>query len=418
MDYSTMSQSSLFGNSTFAGNSTMGPTSTPDKNKEKRFYDWHQKQGITAPQDYPVYAAQPAPFASIPQNPTNYPTAASPYIQKVMTYQQVDTNSGPEGEDLFGSEVPERRKPTLKKTTSSTSPPTPAGQWPKAMFGSRAPTRTRSRTSSTPDINLGHDASANNPPTNSIYDDLRSDPIPTESKPLEPTMTPTQVRVANFSEERFSDLIRSLRRYYGPILESYSGLPESESKFPDPEIIPREKLDSNIARMIQPLTGSDGGPGPWVRITFRDREAAERAVAGAAKNELVIGGRIIYITFWDLDPIVPDQGLPFQMMDIDAPGPGTSGHHRRRSRTGMDAPIPVPVTDPAANGLFSEHMPGAKLAVPQQVVFEKQEGWFNSATNALIGSANRPSVLPAGQSGGISGVYNYIMNDVIGFKYL
>lgn len=231
-------------------------------------------------------------------------------------------------------------------------------------------------------------------------------------------MTPTQVRVANFSEERFPDLIKALRRYYGPILEPYSGLPQSESKFSDPEIIPREKLDSNTARMVQPLTGSDGGPGPWVRITFRDREAAERAVAGTARNELVIGGRTIYITPWDLDPIVSDQGLPFQMMEVDAPGPGTSSHHRRHSRTGMDAPAPVAATDPAANGLFSEHMPGAKLAVPKQVVFEKQEGWLNTATNALIGSANRSSVLPAGQSSGISGVYNYIMNDVIGFKYL
>jgi hypothetical protein len=100
MDFSTMSaQSSLFGSRPAPQHQQhqqqQQPPATPDKNKEKRFNDWHQKQGLPAPQDYPLFASQPAPFSSVPQNP-NQPTAASPYLQKIFTQQAVNNlnNSG------------------------------------------------------------------------------------------------------------------------------------------------------------------------------------------------------------------------------------------------------------------------------------------------------------------------------------
>lgn len=70
----------MFGNST---------TTNEELNKSKRFNNWHSRQGISAPQDYPLFANQPAPFSSVPQNP-NVLTAASPYIQKIMALQPAE----------------------------------------------------------------------------------------------------------------------------------------------------------------------------------------------------------------------------------------------------------------------------------------------------------------------------------------
>ncbi|KAF8540252.1 hypothetical protein BDD12DRAFT_834429 [Trichophaea hybrida] len=470
MDFSTFSgQSSLFGlrpvpQQQQQQQQQQQNPGTPDKNKEKRFNDWHQKQGLPAPQDYPLFASQPAPFSSVPQNP-NQPTAASPFLQKVLTQQAVNNlnNSGGGGgadsanDGLFGSDVPDgRRKPSLKRTTS-TSPPN-SGIWPKSMFGTRPPSRTRARTSSTSDIGADiNTLEENAPPLASIYDTYIPNPPPPASTttttssdpPKPPTMTPTQVRVSNFSEDRFPDLIRALRRYYGPILEPYSGLPESESKFSDPEIIPRSQLDFKTTRMIQPMSGSEGGPGPWVRITFRDREAAERAIEGAGKRELMVGGRTILITPWVEPETVTE--LPFTM-DTSSSEP-TPGVGRRGSRTSFsqqqqqrrpstlqvfdEPPSSSSTTTTTTTGggaaetqLLSEYLPGAKLVIPQQVEFAKKEGWLSGWANALVGAGGggsvRSSTAPTaaamnnqgGWTGSLGRSYRYVMDEVVGFKYL
>jgi uncharacterized surface protein with fasciclin (FAS1) repeats len=99
MDFSTMSGQqppSLFGNSAFAASTATTATATqgtPDKEKEKRFYDWHQKHGVSAPQDYSMFASQPSAFSNVPQNP-NLPTAASPFLQKVLTQQAMNAMNG------------------------------------------------------------------------------------------------------------------------------------------------------------------------------------------------------------------------------------------------------------------------------------------------------------------------------------
>lgn len=251
-------------------------------------------------------------------------------------------------------------------------------------------------------------------------------------------MTPTQVRVANFSEDRFPDLVCALRRYYGPILEPYSGLPASESKFSDPDIVPRDRLDLKTARMVQPMSGSSGGPGPWVRITFRDREAAECAVDGASRRELVIGGRAILITPWEKDPAI-EPTLPFWMDGEPSAGAATTGvaaaaaaaaaatvpHIQRRpSRSAVAQAF----EDLPADVMLSEHLAGAKVLVPKQVEFAKREGWLSGWTNALIG-AGRPASSVAGAAphvpaeqlgwmGSLGRTYRYIMDEVVGFKYL
>ena len=103
-------QSSLFGNTAFGHSSTGGGYNstnlnnlstiavhgTPDKHKEKRFHDWHDKQGITAPQDYGAFASQPAPFSSVQSNP-NPPSAASPFLNKVLSQHRVDSMGGNAG---------------------------------------------------------------------------------------------------------------------------------------------------------------------------------------------------------------------------------------------------------------------------------------------------------------------------------
>lgn len=249
----------------------------------------------------------------------------------------------------------------------------------------------------------------------------------TFNKPAD--MTPTQVRVANFSEDRFPDLIRALRRYYGPILEPYSGLPESESKFSDPEIVPRSQLDSATAKMVQPMSGSEGGPGPWVRITFRDREAAYKAVDDASRGELNVGGRTVIIGMWEKEGA--DAGLPF-MMDIDtAPAGG-----RRMSRSGSFSGLAsrrtgsisifdeqAPATTNANGEQLSEHMSGFRVVVPKQVEFSKKDGWISGWTNLLLakGTASAASRGNQGDNGWGSSLcraYRYIMDEVVGFKYL
>lgn len=261
----------------------------------------------------------------------------------------------------------------------------------------------------------------------SIYDSLPFDPTPSE-KSSEAIFTPTQVRIANFSEDRFPDLIRSLRRYYGVILEPYSGLPESEAKFHDPEIVPREQLDLKTLRMIQPLAGADEGTGSWVRITFRDREAAERAVAGSERGELVVGGRTIMTNFWKEDP-VNDIPLPFPVtqMDIDTPAPVP----RKSNNNNQAPPSPRLIRkipsgfDAEVNGngeggnVYSEHMPGAKVIVPKQVEFAKADGWFSGWTNSLVST---PKVVVGSQGGGdgwgVANAYRYVMDDLVGMKRL
>lgn len=94
-------QNSLWGNTvSFGANNVASATTTtqsaPDKNKEKRFYDWHQKQGISAPQDYNTFASQPAPFSGVPVNP-GHPTAASPFLQKVLNQQAGNLLNGGAG---------------------------------------------------------------------------------------------------------------------------------------------------------------------------------------------------------------------------------------------------------------------------------------------------------------------------------
>lgn len=420
---------SLFGNSAF-GASTATTTATAtqgahDKNKEKRFYDWHQKQGISAPQDYGMFASQPAPFSSVPQNP-NHPTAASPYLQKVLSQQAINAMNGG-GASNDANMADGRRKSTIKRSASS-PPSSPDGAWPKQMFGTRPPSRTRARTSSTPDISGDLVSEENAPPLTSIYDTWAPPPSTTETKPAsEAAWTPTQVKVAGFSEDRFPELIRALRRYYGVILEPYSGLPESESKFFDPEIVPREKLDLATARMVQPMSGREGGPGPWVRITFARREDAERAIEGSQRGELVIGGRTIIITRWQEEPVQPatPSELPFTM-DIEPTTP-TPALLRRLSSASQRRPTATSLYEepPASNGEpQSEHVPGAKLVVPKQVEFAKKEGWLGGWANALIGSGSKSAPGSAtklqeqGWGLSIGGTYRYVMDEVVGLKHL
>lgn len=272
-----------------------------------------------------------------------------------------------------------------------------------------------------------HNIDTNAPPLVSIYDSLPFDPTPSE-KSSEAIFTPTQVRIANFSEDRFPDLIRSLRRYYGVILEPYSGLPESEAKFHDPEIVPREQLDLKTLRMIQPLAGADEGTGSWVRITFRDREAAERAVAGSERGELVVGGRTITTNFWKEDP-VNDIPLPFPVtqMDIDTPVPVPRKSNNnnqappsprliRKTPSGFDAEVNG---NGEGGNVYSEHMPGAKVIVPKQVEFAKADGWFSGWTNSLVST---PKVVVGSQGGGdgwgVANAYRYVMDDLVGMKRL
>jgi hypothetical protein len=302
------------------------------------------------------------------------------------------------------------------------SPPVP---------NARRPSRTRARTNSTPDVSSDLVSEDNAPPLASIYDTWAA-PASTggESKAAPgPAWTPTQVKVAGFSEERFPELIRALRRYYGVILEPYSGLPESESKFFDPEIVPREKLDYQTAKMVQPMSGHEGGPGPWVRITFARRESAELAIEGSQRGELVIGGRTIIITPWVEEPVQQQQQqqqkqeapaeLPF-LMDIEPTTPKPMLPLRRVSTTGQRL-----YEEPPTNGEpQSQHLLGAKLLVPKQVEFAKKEGWLGGWANALIsGGGGGKSVAQKpheeqGWGSSITGTYRYIMDEVVGFKYL
>lgn len=287
-------------------------------------------------------------------------------------------------------------------------------------------TRTRNRSSSVTDDTAFQTTDTNAPPLLSIYDSLPFDTPPTESQPADAAFTPTQVRIANYSEDRFPDLIRSLRRYYGPILEPYSGLPASESKFHDPEVMPREKLDAKMLRMTQPLAGADGGPGHWVRITFAYREAAERAVAGSAKKELVIGGRTIMVTLWTEDPI-SDNPLPFSSSQMDIDPPLASRRGSTMQSPGTPRRLPSGLEEAVASGgeggnVYSEYMPGAKIIVPKPVEFAKNEGWFSSLAGSLV--AGPKAAVTSGQGSGegggwgIADLYRYFMDDLIGMKRL
>jgi len=177
------------------------------------------------------------------------------------------------------------------------------------------------------------------------------------------------------------------------------------------------------------MSGKDGGPGPWVRITFRDREAAQRALEGSSKGELVVGGRTIIISPWAEDHIaVSDAGLPFSTtMDIDPPA------LRRRSSVNPTPSLgggsafgePTSSGNLAVDGngvALSDHMPGARRVIPKRVEFAKKEGWISRWINALISTAPRGgSTVPAARQGwgnSIGGWYRYIMDEVVGFKYL
>lgn len=98
MDYTNTANpfaNSSFGNTTtmFGASTAAGATAgNEDLNKSKRFNNWHTRQNITTPQDYPLFANQPVPFSSIPANPQVH-TAATPYIQKIMTQQPGDARS-------------------------------------------------------------------------------------------------------------------------------------------------------------------------------------------------------------------------------------------------------------------------------------------------------------------------------------
>jgi hypothetical protein len=357
------------------------------------------------------------------------------------------------GEKLRRCSCSKRRKSLLtwvsrsKRNASNSPPNSPVGTWPRSMFGTRPwvldpsiaiglltllrRSRTRARTASQADAGADNATSEDNaPPLASIYDTIVSDTTSNDTKATSDfVMTPTPVRVANFSDERFPDLVCALRRYYGPILEAYSGLPENESKFPDPEIIPRDQLDYATSKTVQPMSGKDGGPGPWVRITFRDREAAQRALEGSSKGELVVGGRTIIISPWVEDHIaVSDAGLPFSTtMDIDPPT------LRRRSSVNPTPSLgggsvfgePTSSGNPAVDGsgvALSDHMPGARRVVPKRVEFAKKEGWISRWVNALLSATPRGGGTgPAARQGwgsSIGGWYRYIMDEVVGFKYL
>jgi hypothetical protein len=97
MDFSSMptQSNSIFGNSTFTHNTNSSPSQgPPERNKEKLFRSWHEKQGIPAPQDYSLFAAQSAPFSIVRQNP-NQPSALSPYLNQMLTHQSMhNMNSG------------------------------------------------------------------------------------------------------------------------------------------------------------------------------------------------------------------------------------------------------------------------------------------------------------------------------------
>ena len=185
-----------------------------------------------------------------------------------------------------------------------------------------------------------------------------------------------------------------------------------------------------------------------MRITFRDREAAYKAVEGASRGELNVGGRTVVITFWENEGGA-ETGLPF-MMDID-PAP-SGGAVRRQSRSGSfsSGSFPAPGSFSAlaarrpgsisifdesapantnANGeQLSEHMPGFRVVVPKQVEFSKKEGWFSGWTNSLVGagaakSTSNPASAPQhhydeGVGSTIGRGYRYFMDEVVGFKYL
>jgi hypothetical protein len=178
--------------------------------------------------------------------------------------------------------------------------------------------------------------------------------------------------------------------------------------------------------MIQPLAGADGGPGPWVRITFTNREAAERAVASSHMGELVIGGNHVRITMWD-ESAINDTSLPFasSQMDIDPPTipvlqrnntplvQTQSSHIRRTSSFPDDSSVDT------AGGVYSEHMPGAKLVTVKPVEFAKKDGWLSGWTGS-IASAPKTVTPNAPKSWGqtIGGTYHYVMDELVGFKYL
>ena len=177
--------------------------------------------------------------------------------------------------------------------------------------------------------------------------------------------------------------------------------------------------------MVQPMSGNG-----WVRITFRDREAADRALDGASRAELSVGGRTIAITRWDGDGSVPAE-LPF-LMDVAAAA-ATEPAQRRGSRASFSQqrrPTAAQVFEdpaPAPQDLLSEHMPGTKLIVPQQVEFAKKEGWLSGWTNALVGAGGGRGVVATtaaagknegGWTGSLGRSYRYVMDEVVGFKYL
>ncbi|TGZ85595.1 hypothetical protein EX30DRAFT_337936 [Ascodesmis nigricans] len=426
-----MSGGSIFASSSFTPNNG-AVAGTPEQKKQKLFQNWHEKQGINAPQDYSTFAGQPSPFAS---KTSIQSSATSQYLQKIAHQATPLNNDAPTSE---GADFPEasRRKPPLKRSTSQNSPPLSNGAWPKSMFGSRPAARTRARHSATPDFNIDQTTSEGNlPPLTSMYDDLPFDAATTINSGNVDSMTPTQVRVSGFSNNRFNDVVRGLRRYYGPILEAYSGLPESECKFPDPEIYPRESLSEKVRNMTQPCTGTDEVLGNWVRITFKDREAAEQAVAGSASGQFMIGGRRLTIAMWDTNS--SGQAVYDDSMELDAPPTDALIDRRnsagRRNSTGRRNSLGAvgarsftpgtPGRQPQLgnNGEYSQHVPGAKVLAPKQVAFQKKDGWLSG----WIGGA--PAAKPAQQAqqqggGGwgssIAGGYRYLMDEVVGFKYL
>lgn len=421
---------SIFGNSTFTHNTNSSPSQgPPERNKEKLFRSWHEKQGIPAPQDYSLFAAQSAPFSIVRQNP-NQPSALSPYLNQMLTHQSMhNMNSGLSSQNHFDADFSESRR----KLTP------PVTEWPKASFGTRPASRKRTRASNTEpaatDIIALED---NTPPLISFYDEYAVDVVPKESKlPNDAPKDPTQVRITNYSEDRFPELIVALRKYFGPVLEAYSGLPESESIFPDPEIFPREFLDEEVTKMVQPCSGSEGGPGPWVRLTFCDKETAEQAVEASRRGELVVGGRAVRITLWEKDPIVPDIALPFSMVtEVDPPGvkrtaAGRSSSLGFRSNSIFEDPSPPTVGVSSATdvgGAYqSEFMPGAKVIVPRPIRFANKEGWLAGWVNSLLGAGTKTgggeyaTVQPTESQGwfySLGRIYRYLMDEVIGFKYL
>lgn len=166
----------------------------------------------------------------------------------------------------------------------------------------------------------------------------------------------------------------------------------------------------------------------WVRITFRDREAADACIRSSQIGELIVGGRRLTV-----EPFNEEARQQLRVLDQidDMPVNGGSmmfGARRgsgsgRRGSAGMAGMRPFGLSAGQQSGgdgdYYSQHVPGAKIATPKPVAFKQKEGWLST----LAGGSGQPQQKKVeeqqGQPGGWgSWAYKYLMEEVVGFKYL